>query len=426
MAKGTIVLVYSGGLDTSVCIPMVKEIYGYDHVVTVTINVGQPQDDILTAETKARAMGTEHYTVDAREEFAEKYVFPCLMANGDYEGYPLSTAIARPLIAARAVQVGRQVGAHAFGHGCTGKGNDQFRIEFGLRSLMPEAEIIAPMREHNLTRSEEIEYAIAHGVPIEASKEKIWSVDENLWGRSIEGGRLEDPDYTPPEEIFKWTVSAMDAPSEPEEVTIEFRQGVPIAVNHQPMQAVEIISACHKLAGKHGIGRIDIIEDRMLGLKVRENYECPGAVLLLAAHRALEALTLTRPELKFKASVDREWADMAYAGLWFDPLRYDLDAFIGATQRRVTGLVRLRLYRGSITLQGRKSDWALYSEDLASFDSKTFDQRDATGIVKSHGLQARMWAARLVEALSSGADPSALPPGAAEIAGDKMSEHGKA
>jgi len=425
MSKGSIVLVYSGGLDTSVCIPMVREIYDYDHVITVTVNVGQPEDDIRTAEEKARALGTEHYTVDAREEFAAKYVFPTLMANGDYEGYPLSTSIARPLIAARAVEVARRLGVAAFGHGCTGKGNDQFRIEFTLRTLMPEAEIVAPMREHNMIRSEEIEYARAHGVPVGATIDKIWSIDENLWGRSIEGGRLEDPDYTPPEEIFQWTSSPQAAPDEPEAVSIEFRQGIPIAVNGHPMSAVALIQECHRLAGKHGVGRIDVMEDRMLGLKVRENYECPGAVLLLTAHRALEALTLTQRELKFKAAVDGEWAELAYAGLWFDPLKYDLDAFIGATQRRVTGIVRLKLYKGGLHVEGRKSEWALYSEDLASFDSKTFDQRDSTGIVKSHGLQARMYAARMVAALASGADPSALPPGAAEIAMDSL-PHGEA
>lgn len=425
MSKGTIVLVYSGGLDTSVCIPMVKEDYGYDHVVTVTVNVGQPQDDILTAETKAKAMGTEHYTVDARDEFASKYVFPSLKANGDYEGYPISTAIARPLIAAKAVEIGRKVGAGAYGHGCTGKGNDQFRIELTLRTLMPEAEIVAPMREHNMTRSEELEYARKHGVPVGATADKIWSIDENLWGRSIEGGRLEDPDYTPPEEIFQWTRSPMDAPDEPEEVTIEFRQGVPVAVNNQPMGPVEIIQECHQLAGKHGVGRIDVMEDRLLGLKVRENYECPGAVLLLTAHRALEALTLTQRELKFKAAVDREWAEMAYAGLWFDPLRFDLDAFIESTQRRVTGAVRLRLYKGGVVVQGRRSDWALYSEDLASFDSKTFDQRDSTGIVKTHGLQSRMWVAREMAAVAAGEDPSALSPGASEIAMNSL-PHGEA
>ena len=424
MGKGTIVLVYSGGLDTSVCIPMVREMYGYDHVVTVTVNVGQPQDDILTAETKAKAMGTEHYTSDAREEFASRYVFPALMANGDYEGYPISTAIARPIIAARAVEVARKIGATAFGHGCTGKGNDQFRIEFTMRTLMPEAEIVAPMREHNLTRSEEIEYARQHNVPVGATTAKIWSIDENLWGRSIEGGRLEDPDYSPPEEIFLWTASALNAPDEPEEVTIEFKQGIPVSVNNVPLDPVALILECHRLAGKHGVGRIDVMEDRMLGLKVRENYECPGAVLLLTAHRALEALTLTQRELKFKGSVDREWAEMAYQGLWFDPLKYDLDAFIASTQRRVTGTVRLRLFKGSLVVQGRKSDWALYSEDLASFDTKTYDQRDSTGIVKSHGLQARMWAARVMEAISAGADIAALPPGAADIAADAI-RHGE-
>ncbi len=386
-----VVLVYSGGLDTSVCIPLMREDYGYDQVVTVTIDVGQPEEDIREAEEKARALGTEHYTVPAKEEFAREYCFAAVRANGDYEGYPLSTAIARPLIAAKAVEVAKEIGATAFAHGCTGKGNDQFRIEFTIRALMPDATIHAPIRERNLTRTWEIEYARSRGVPISQSVEKIWSIDENLWGRSVEGGRLEEPEYAPPEEIYRWTRNPLDAPDVPRELKLEFEEGVPVRVDGESLSPAELIAKLNRVAGENGVGRIDIMEDRMLGLKVRENYECPAAVTILTAHRALEALVLTREELRFKAMVDAEWAQLAYHGLWFHPLKEDLEAFIAQTQRRVTGTVWLRLYKGSLQVVGRSSPWALYSEELASFDTTAFDQRESTGMVKVFGLQARMY-----------------------------------
>jgi argininosuccinate synthase len=387
----TVVLVYSGGLDTSVAIPMMREDYGFERVVTVTVDVGQPADDITVAEEKARALGTEHYTVDAKDEFARDYCFRAVKANGDYQGYPLSTSIARPIIAEKAVEVAKRVGGQAFCHGCTGKGNDQFRIEFVMRTLAPEIEIIAPMRERNLTRTEEIEYAKAKGVPISQSVDKIWSIDENLWGRSIEGGRLEEPDYAPPEEIFQWTVSPQAAPDNPTDVTISFKEGIPVAVDGKQFDPASLIGEVHRLAGANGVGRVDIMEDRMLGLKVRENYECPAAVVLIKAHKALEALVSTRKEIAFKNTVDQSWADLAYEGLWYDPLKEDLEAFIDRVNTRVTGDVAVRLYKGSATVIGRRSPLALYSEDLASFDSKTFDQSEMAGMVKVHGMQARMY-----------------------------------
>jgi len=387
----TVVLVYSGGLDTSVCIPMMREDYGFDRIVTVTVDVGQPAEDIKTAEEKAKALGTEHYTVDAKEEFAREYIFPAIKANGDYQGYPLSTAIARPLISLKAVEVAKRVSGAAFCHGCTGKGNDQFRIEFVMRALAPGLDIIAPMREKNMTRSEEIEYAKQHGVPISQSVEKIWSIDENMWGRSIEGGRLEEPDYFPPEEIYEWTVSPRAAPDKPEELAIGFENGEPVSLNGRTVAPVELIFQVKEIAGRNGVGRIDVMEDRMLGLKVRENYECPAAVTIITAHKALEALVCTKEELMFKATVDRKWGELAYQGLWFDPLKEDLEAFINKIQERVTGLVHLKLYKGSVTVAGRSSKLALYSEDLASFDSKTFVQSEMTGAVKVHGLQSRMY-----------------------------------
>ena len=388
----TVLLVYSGGLDTSVCIPMMREDYGFDHVVTVTVDVGLPADELKQAEEKAKLLGTEHYSIDAREEFVTDYIFPAIKANGDYQGYPISTSIARPLIALKAVEVAKKMGGiDAFCHGCTGKGNDQFRFEFVMRTFMPDTPIIAPMREHTMTRTWEIEYAERKGIPIGQSKDKIWSIDENLWGRSIEGGRLEEPNYPPPEEIFHWTKNPADAPDTPTEVTIEFAGGVPVAINGKRMKPLDVILEAHKLAGDNGIGRVDIMEDRLIGLKVRENYECPAAKLLIPAHAALEALVCTAAERAFKVSVDQKWGELAYAGLWFDPFKDDLEAFINAIQPRVTGTVTMRLFKGTAQMIGRASKYALYNEDLASFDSKTFDQSEAVGMVKVHGMQARMY-----------------------------------
>ena len=386
-----VVLVYSGGLDTSVCIPLMREEYGYDEVITVTVDVGQPAADIAQAEEKAKIMKTTHFTVDAKDEFAANFCFPSLKANGEYQGYPMSTSIARPLIALKAVEVAQKLGATAFAHGCTGKGNDQFRIEFGIRAHMPEATIHAPVRERNMTRTWEIEYAKAKNIPIQQSLEKIWSIDENLWGRSIEGGRLEEPDYAPPEEIFQWTKNPKMAPDHPLELSVTFKGGQPVAIDGTTYTPAKLVQRMNAIAGECGVGRIDIMEDRMLGLKVRENYECPAATVLLKAHGALEALVLTREELRFKKFVDQEWSRLAYEGLWWDPLKTDLEGFVAQTANRVEGTVRLKLYKGSVQVSGRTSPWALYSEQLASFDSTTFDQRESTGWVKNFGLQSRMY-----------------------------------
>jgi argininosuccinate synthase len=395
----TVVLVYSGGLDTSVCIPLMRDEYGFEHVVTVTVDVGQPAADIQQAEERAKKLGTEHFTVDAKAEFVERYCWPAVKANGDYQGYPISTAIARPLIALKAVEVAKKLGAHAYAHGCTGKGNDQFRLEYVMRTLTPNLPIIAPMREGKLlpdgsrepwTRSEEIDYANAHGLNVPHTRENIYSIDENLWGRSVEGGRLEEPDFAPPEEIFQWTRSLSDT-AEPQVVEIGFENGVPVSLDGVALNPLDLVLKMNVLAGLHGVGRVDIMEDRMLGLKVRENYECPAAVVLLAAHKALETLVCTQAELKFKLTVDREWGELAYKGLWFDPLKEDLEAFINQIQKRVSGKVWMKLAKGSAVVVGRQSDWALYNEDLASFDSKSYDQSESTGIVKAHGMQSRLY-----------------------------------
>ncbi len=390
--KKKVVLVYSGGLDTTVCIPLMKEEYGYDEVVTVTVDVGQPGEDIQQAEEKAKILGTQHFTIDAKAEFASDFCFQSLKANANYEGYPLSTSIARPIIAFKAVEVAKKLGATAFAHGCTGKGNDQFRIEFAIRSQMPEATIHAPVREKNMTRIWEIDYAKKKNLPIKQSLEKIWSIDENLWGRSIEGGNLENPNYVPPEEIFQWTKGFETSLAKPVDVTLSFEKGIPFAIDGVKLAPHSLVQKANSVAGASGVGRIDMMEDRMLGLKVRENYECPGAVLLITAHKALEALVLTRDEIRFKQLVDQEWAKLAYEGLWMDPFKGDLESFIESTQTRVSGEVVLRLFKGAAQVIQRSSPWALYSEALASFDNAdAYDQRESTGTVKHFGLQTRMF-----------------------------------
>jgi argininosuccinate synthase len=396
MAKKALII-YSGGLDTTICIPLMRE-QGFDEIHTVTVDVGQPQADIDQASERAQILGTQHYVADVKAEFAREYCMPAVWFNADYFGYPLSTSIARPLIskvsAERAHEIG---GVDAFVHGCTGKGNDQFRIEFGLRMFAPEIPIIAPVREMNLTRSWEIEYAEKVGAPIGQSKEKIWSIDENLWGRSIEGGRLEDPGYAPPEEIFQWTRSLADAVNTPEEIEVQFVDGNPISIGpvggREALLPHDLIQRANEIAGRNGVGRIDIMEDRMLGLKVRENYECPGATILVAAHKALEALVTTHRERSFKAQVDQQWARMAYEGLWWDPFMEDLQAFASSIQRRVTGTVRMRLFKSSMQVIGRESDFALYSEAAASFDdTQALEQSQMTGMVRTHGMESLLYA----------------------------------
>ncbi|WP_333787589.1 argininosuccinate synthase [Methanomethylovorans sp.] len=383
-----VVLAYSGGLDTSVCIPILKEEYGYDKVITVSVDVGQPKQEVLEAEQKAKKISDGHYTIDAREEFVKDYIFPLIKANGDYEGYVMGTSVARPLIARKVVEVAEKEGAVALAHGCTGKGNDQLRFEavFRLTSL----DVVAPMRDMNLTREWEIDYAKKHGIPVAATSAKPWSVDENIWSRSIEGGKLEDPGFIPPEEIYQWTVSPEKAP-EAQIVVIGFEEGVPVSLDGKKLNGVELIEKFNKIAGSHGVGRTDMIEDRVLGLKARENYEHPAATVLLAAHRDLEKLVLTRLELKFKKIVDEQWSELAYSGLVDEPLYHDLNAFIDKTQERVTGTVTVKLYKGSVTMLARTSAYALYSEDLVSFDTSSIDQKDAEGFAKYHGFQARLY-----------------------------------
>ena len=388
MGKGTIVLAYSGGLDTSICIPLLKERYDYDRVVTVAVHVGQRDEEIEVATKKGKKLADRHYTIDAREKFVKEHIFPAIKANGSYEGYPMGTSLARPLIAEEVVKIAHKEGATAIGHGCTGKGNDQLRFDVIIRGA--GLEVVAPIRELNLTRDWEIEYARQHKIPVPVKKDKPWSMDENCWSRSIEGGLLEDPAHHPPEEIYLWTVPAQQAPDKPEKLTIEFKSGIPVALNGKKLPGYDLIQTLNKRAGKHGIGRNDMIEDRILGLKARENYEHPAATVILLAHRDLEALVLTRQEIAFKRMVDDKWSELAYKGLVYEPLYTALNAFINTTQERVNGSVDLELYKGNVRVLGRSSPDALYSNDLVSFDSSSIDQCHAIGVSQYFGLQARL------------------------------------
>ena len=388
MGKGTVVLAYSGGLDTSICIPLLREDYHYDRVVTVAVNVGQRDEEIAVATEKGERFADKHYTIDAREKFVSGYLFPAIKANGSYEGYPMGTSLARPLIADEVVTIARKEGATAIGHGCTGKGNDQLRFDFIIRGA--GLDVIAPIREKNLTRDWEIEYAKKHNIPVPVAKDKPWSMDENCWSRSIEGGRLEDPSYHTPEEIYLWTVAPEKAPDSTENISIEFELGVPVALNGSRMKGYDLIQKLNQIAGNNGIGRNDMIEDRILGLKAREVYEHPAASTLLLAHRDLERLVLTRQELQFKQAVDEKWSELAYMGLVHEPLFHALNAFIDTTQERMNGIVELALYKGCIRVLGRSSPDAIYSDDLVSFDSSSIDQCHAIGVSHYYGMQARL------------------------------------
>lgn len=382
-----VALAYSGGLDTSVAIRWLMERYGAE-VVAVTVDIGEVKDYEAIREKALRIGASQAFLIDAKEEFARDYVLPCLKANAVYEnGYPVSTSAARPLIAKKVVEVAHQVGADAVAHGSTGKGNDQVRFEVTFAALDPSLKIIAPIREWNMSRDEEIEYAQKNGIPIPVTKESPFSIDENLWGRSIEAGVLEDPTVEPPEEAFRWTVSPQKAPDEPEYVTIHFERGVPVAINDEPMDLVSLISQLNAIGGRHGVGRIDMVENRLVGIKSREVYECPAAVILIAAHRDLEALVLERELTHFKRLLEQKYAELVYYGLWFSPLREALDAFMEKTQERVTGWVRVKLYKGSCVPVGRWSPYSLYRLDLATYEKVgTFDQRAGEGFIKIFGL----------------------------------------
>lgn len=387
-----VVLAYSGGLDTSVAIRWLKEKYDAE-IITFTVDVGNVPN-LEAIRKKALDVGAIKAVVkDAKDVFVKHLVFPALQADAIYEGqYPLATALSRPLIAKMQVDVAREEGATAVAHGCTGKGNDQVRFDVSVNALAPDLKIIAPAREPDWfrTREKTIEYAAKNGIPVPVTKKSPYSVDENLWGRSIECGVLEDPWAEPPEDAFLWTCAPAKAPNKPVYVEIGFDKGIPVAIDEEKLDGVRLIDRLNQLAGAHGVGRVDHIEDRLVGLKSREVYEAPAAVVLLAAHQALEAMTLSKEQLRFKQKVATEYADLIYNGLWFTALHRDLAAYVQSTQRFVTGTVRMKLYKGACTAVGRKSDYSLYNLALATYDKgDIFDQSASPGFIHIWGLPVK-------------------------------------
>jgi argininosuccinate synthase len=393
---GKVVLAYSGGLDTSAIIPWLKEHYDCE-VIAFAADVGQP-DDLSGIEAKALASGaSKAYVVDLREEFLREYAFPTLRAGAIYERkYLLGTSFARPVIAKHQVETALLEGADAVAHGCTGKGNDQVRFELTFQALAPHLKVIAPWRSwHIRSREDAIDYCAAHGVPVTASRTKIYSMDGNLWHLSHEGGALEDPWNEPPEDAFGLTVPVEQAPHEPEYVTVGFEQGWPVSVNGQALGAVELVTLLNELGGKHGVGRVDLLENRLVGMKSRGVYETPGGTILTTAHRELEHLVLDRMTLRQKDALAQTYADLVYNGLWFSPLRKALDAFVDETQQPMTGEVRLKLFKGTATAVGRRSPFGLYREDLATFGADdVYRQADAEGFIRLFGLPTKVAAIR--------------------------------
>ncbi len=385
-----VVLAYSGGLDTSVAIKWLQEKYKLD-VVAFSVDVGS-EPDFPAIREKALKLGAVKAVIsDAKKAFVDEYVFPALKANAVYQGqYPLATALGRPLIAKLLVEVAQAEGAMTVAHGCTGKGNDQVRFDVSVAALAPDLKIIAPARDWKMTREETIDYAQRHGIPIPITADSPYSIDQNLWGRSIECGVLEDPWVEPPDDAFIWAKTLAETPDAPDYIEIGFEKGVPSAIDGQQMDGIALIQQVNELAGKHGVGRIDHIEDRVVGIKSREIYEAPAAVALLQAHRALEAMTLSREQLRFKQIVSAEYSDLVYNGLWFTAFREDLAAYVESSQRFVTGTVRLKLFKGSCIVVGRKSPYSLYRHDLATYDrGDVFDQSAAVGFIHLWGLPAR-------------------------------------
>ncbi|MEM2849875.1 MAG: argininosuccinate synthase [Candidatus Bathyarchaeia archaeon] len=387
-ALNRVVLAYSGGLDTSVSVIWLQEKYDAE-VYTVTVDVGQGGDFKLIEDLAHKLGVVKHFFIDAKKDFVENYVFPSIKANGLYGGkYPLSSALSRPLIAKNVVEVAEAVKADTIAHGCTGKGNDQVRIEATVKALNPNLKILAPVREWGLDREFELEYAKKHGISF--SREKIYSVDQNLWGRSIECGPLEDIELEPPSEVFKWTVDQEKAPDKAEYVTIGFENGVPTSLNGETLDGVSLLTSLNEIAGRNAVGRIDHIEDRVVGIKTREVYECPAAVCIIEAHKDLEKLVLTPSQLSFKELIDRQWSFLVYAGLWYEPLKQDLEEFINSSQRSVEGWVKLKLYKGGLRVVSRMSNYSLYSKDLATYSVKSvFDQSAAPGFIEIWSLPLR-------------------------------------
>ena len=390
-----VVLAYSGGLDTSVAIGWIGEQTGAD-VIAVAVDVGQGGEDLDVIRQRALDCGAvEAYVADAKEEFAAEYCMPALKANGLYQrAYPLVSALSRPLISKHLVKAAREFGADTVAHGCTGKGNDQVRFEVSITSIGPELKCIAPVRDLALTRDVAIDYATKHKLPIETTRSNPFSIDQNVWGRAIETGFLEDIWNAPTKDVYNYTDDPTYPPL-PDEVVISFEKGTPVALDGRRLSPLEIIQELNRRGGAQGIGRIDIVEDRLVGIKSREIYEAPGAMILIAAHQELENVTVEREQARFKKRVDDRWGELVYDGQWFSPLKKSLDAFIDSTQEYVNGDVRMTLHGGRATVTGRKSDSTLYDFNLATYDSgDTYDQSSARGFIDIYGLPAKLAAAR--------------------------------
>ena len=389
-----VVLAYSGGLDTSVIVPWLKNSYGCE-VICVTANLGQGEE-LEGLEEKAIASGSSKiYIEDLREEFITDYIYPTLMAGAIYERkYLLGTSFARPLIARRQVEIAEIEGADAVSHGCTGKGNDQVRFELTFQALNPRLKVIAPWREWDIrSREDALDYAAEHNVPVTASEKSIYSRDANIWHLSHEGGILEDPWQEPEEAMYQLTVTPEKAPDKPEYVTIDFQQGVPKRVNGVAMGPISLIETLNELGGRHGVGRADLVENRLVGMKSHGVYETPGGTILVEAHQALEQLCLDRETLHYKQQIALKYADLVYNGQWYTPLREAMDAFVKVTQQNMTGQVRLKLYKGNVMLVGRRSAYSLYREDFATFgEDDVYNQADAEGFIKLFGLPLKVHA----------------------------------
>ena len=391
-----VVLAYSGGVDTSVCIPYLMHEWGVEEVITLAADLGQGDELEPVREKALKSGASESLVADVKDSFVKDYAFAAIQANALYENrYPLGTALARPLIAKVLVETAEKYGADAIAHGCTGKGNDQVRFDVSCAALNPNLKILAPAREWGMSREETIAYGERYGIPAPVKKSSPYSIDKNLLGRSIEAGVLEDPASEPPEEIYEMTKAIADTPNEPEYIEIGFQQGIPTTLNGVAKTPVALIEQLNQLAGNHGIGRIDMIENRLVGIKSREIYESPAMVVLIQAHRDLESLTLTADVSHYKRGIEETYTQLVYNGLWYSPLKAALDGFIQKTQERVSGTVRIKLFKGNATLVGRWSDNSLYTPDLATYGAEDqFDHKAAEGFIYVWGLPTRIWAAQ--------------------------------
>ncbi len=392
-----VVLAYSGGVDTSVCIPYLKQEWGVEEVITLAADLGQGDELEPIREKALKSGASQSLVIDATQSFVKDYTFPAIQANALYENrYPLSTALARPLIAKLLVDAAAEYGADAVAHGCTGKGNDQVRFDVAIAALNPDLKVLAPAREWGMSREETIAYGESFGIPSPVKKSSPYSIDRNLLGRSIEAGPLEDPWTEPLEEIYDLTKAIADTPDQPEYIDIGFEKGIPVSVNGEMLSPIDLITHLNQKAGDHGFGRIDMMENRLVGIKSREIYEAPALLVLIHAHRDLESLTLTKDVSQYKRGIEETYANLVYNGLWYSPLKGALDAFVQQTQERVSGTVRVKLFKGNLAIVGRQSHQSLYTPDLATYGSDDkFDHKAAEGFIYVWGLPTRVWSQNL-------------------------------